>query len=186
MRGDVDGAHRRAKKTVDTVIAAADWPIQHCYRIERQHMLNSDWLLRKNGINHLQRRVLVCLVERNGRSVNEIAARCGFERTTLSKLLDRIESKGLVSRQVETKDRRRFRVVLTPKGRAIFAKSAPLVLGLFAVYFEAFSKAEMEGCVSMMQRVCAQVDASDAAHAQGRRANRETALTMATNVACKA
>lgn len=132
---------------------AADWPIQHCYMIERQHMLNSSRLLRRHGIDHLQWRVLVSLIEHDTLSIGEMAARCGLERTTLSKLLDRVEAKGLVLRVIEPEDRRRFRIVLTPKGRATYRKCTPLVLGLFDDYFQEFTAAEMRGFMQMLKRI---------------------------------
>ncbi len=153
-------ARPRGGRKVDAVPAAgerafqaADWPIQHCYMIERQHMLNSSRLLRRHGIDHLQWRVLVSLIEHDKLWINEMAARCGIERTTLSKLLDRVEAKGLVLRVIEPEDRRRFRIVLTPKGRATYRKCAPLVLGLFDDYFQEFTAAEMRGIMQMLKRI---------------------------------
>jgi DNA-binding MarR family transcriptional regulator len=162
VAGRADGAAAEALS-----FRAAEWPIQHFYMIERQHMINSSRLLRRHGIDHLQWRVLVSLVEHNGLWINEMAARCGFERTTLSKLLDRIEAKGLVLRVIEPQDRRRFRIVLTPKGRGVYRKCAPLVLGLFDDYFKEFSAAEMRGFMRMLQRVRRNVEARGALLAQG-------------------
>jgi len=150
---------RSGKKTdslpaaIERTFRAADWPIQHFYMIERQHMLNSNRLLRQHGIDHMQWRVLVSLIEKDGLWINDMAARCGLERTTLSKLLDRIEAKGLVLRVIEPRDRRRFRVVLTPKGRSTYRKCAPLVLGLFDGYFDEFSLEEMHAFMQMLRRI---------------------------------
>jgi DNA-binding MarR family transcriptional regulator len=147
--------------------SAAEWPIQHFYMIERQHMANSSRLLRRHGIDHLQWRVLVSLIEHNGLWINEMAARCGFERTTLSKLLDRMETKGLVLRVIEQEDRRRFRIALTRKGRGVYRKCAPLVLGLFDDYFNEFSAGEMRSFMRMLQRIRRNVEARGAMLAQG-------------------
>jgi len=148
---------REGKKAYNLPIAdermfhATDWPIQHFYMIERQHMLNSTRLLRQHGIDHMQWRVLVSLIEHDGLWINDMAARCGIERTTLSKLLDRIEAKGLVLRVIEPQDRRRFRIVLTPKGRSTYRKCVPLVLRLFDNYFEEFSPEEMHELLRMLR-----------------------------------
>jgi DNA-binding MarR family transcriptional regulator len=157
-----------AAEATERPFRAADWPMQHCYMIERQHMFNSSRLLRRHGIDHQQWRVLVSLVERNGLWIKDMAGRCGLERTTLSKLLDRMEVKGLVLRVTELKDRRHLRIVLTAKGRATHRRCAPLVLGLFDDYFREFSAAEMRGFMDMLKRVRRNVETRGIALAAGR------------------
>lgn len=64
-------------------------------------------------------RVLACLWDRDGMGVTELAARTVFEQSRLTKMLDVMEADGLVSREIEPADRRRVRVRISEKGRAL-------------------------------------------------------------------
>jgi len=64
-------------------------------------------------------RVLGCLWDRDGMGVTELAERTIFEQSRLTKMLDGMEADGLVRRETEPSDRRRVRVRITDKGRAM-------------------------------------------------------------------
>ncbi|HEX2649295.1 MAG TPA: MarR family transcriptional regulator [Burkholderiales bacterium] len=63
-------------------------------------------------------RVLATLSAGGGYTVGALARATFFKQPTLSKLLDRLEKKGLVRRVAGDMDLRHSRVELTPKGRA--------------------------------------------------------------------
>lgn len=69
-------------------------------------------------------RVLACLWDRDGMGVSDLADRTIFEQSRLTKMLDGMEADGLVRRVQEPSDRRRVRLHITDKGRALIA---PLV-----------------------------------------------------------
>ena len=64
-------------------------------------------------------RVLACLMDVEGLSVGELAAMALMKQPGLTKVLDRMESDGLVERRGTDKDRRRTSIHLTTKGRAL-------------------------------------------------------------------
>ena len=70
------------------------------------------------GVNARELAVLLFLDGREPESQQQAAARMGIDRTTMVSLLDSLESKGLVARRPDAKDRRRNVVVLTDAGRA--------------------------------------------------------------------
>src|SRR3954451_12053081 len=63
-------------------------------------------------------RVLACLMDVEGLSVGELAAMALMKQPGLTKVLDRMERDGLLTRRGTTADRRRVNIHLTPKGRA--------------------------------------------------------------------
>lgn len=69
------------------------------------------------GINGRELAVLTVLAEGEPPSQLEAAQRLSIDRTTMVALLDELESKGLVERSADPRDRRRNIVVLTKKGR---------------------------------------------------------------------
>ncbi|MFG2500994.1 MarR family winged helix-turn-helix transcriptional regulator [Streptomyces sp. NPDC048441] len=58
--------------------------------------------------------------------VQDIAGRVHLSQSALSRLIGRLEKDGLVERAMCSEDRRGVRVVLTDKGRALYAEVRPL------------------------------------------------------------
>ncbi len=112
----------------------SDWPIAWMARAERLHARNATALLQRHGIHHREFRLLAFLASGGPCSVVELAEMAVLERPTVSKMLDRLEREGWVRRTDAADDARRWRLVLTPAGRAKFAAAAPLVRGLFESY----------------------------------------------------
>ena len=63
--------------------------------------------------------VLYCLWKGDKTTPKEIASELKLENSTISGILDRMEKKDLLKRQVSTEDRRYIEVVLTEKGAAL-------------------------------------------------------------------
>jgi DNA-binding MarR family transcriptional regulator len=86
--------------------------------------------LQKLGVTYPQYLVLVVLWERGPQGVGELASLLGMDFGTLSPMLKRIESKGLVTRQRPLSDERRVLVTLTSKGISL-RKRTERMLGEF-------------------------------------------------------
>ena len=67
----------------------------------------------------VQHGVMYCLWEGGKNKPKEIAAELQLENSTISGVLERMEKKGLIERQVSKEDRRFIEVVLTGKGQAL-------------------------------------------------------------------
>ena len=70
-------------------------------------------------VTPVQYGVLYCLWTGHKTTPKEIAAELKLENSTISGILDRMEKKDLLKRQVSTEDRRYIEVVLTEKGAAL-------------------------------------------------------------------
>jgi MarR family transcriptional regulator, organic hydroperoxide resistance regulator len=86
--------------------------------------------LQKLGVTYPQYQVLVVLWERGPQGVGDLASLLRMEFGTLSPMLKRIESKGLITRQRLPSDERRVLVALTSKGVSL-RKRAEQMLGKF-------------------------------------------------------
>lgn len=128
-------------------------PMFHLNLLERQHRLNSTRVLRRHGIDHRIWRILVILREQDNQSVHDLAAFGGFDRSTLSKIVDAAEERKLVARKVDPADRRRSTVNLTDAGRAMIDRAAPDILKLFDAYFADFSPHEVEQLMEMIVKL---------------------------------
>lgn len=76
-------------------------------------------LLSQYGLTYPQYLVMMVLWENDSQKVNDIAKRLLLETNTVTPLLKRMESEGLVRRSKSTEDARQVLVQLTPKGRAL-------------------------------------------------------------------
>ena len=86
--------------------------------------------LQKLGVTYPQYLVLVVLWERGPQGVGDLASLLRMEFGTLSPMLKRIESKGLITRQRSPSDERRVLVALTSKGVSL-RKRTEQMLGEF-------------------------------------------------------
>jgi MarR family transcriptional regulator, organic hydroperoxide resistance regulator len=76
-------------------------------------------LLRKLGLTYPQYLVMLVLWERDELMVSEIGERLFLDSTTLTPLLKRLESAGLVARTRAASDERQVIITLTRQGRAL-------------------------------------------------------------------
>ncbi|MFW0786442.1 MarR family transcriptional regulator [Gordonia sp. CPCC 206044] len=76
-------------------------------------------LLEPLGLTHPQYLVMLALWETSPRSVKSLGAALQLESATLSPLLKRLESAGLVARQRRDDDERNVDIALTDFGRAL-------------------------------------------------------------------
>jgi len=71
------------------------------------------------GLYRGQPPVLKALAENDGLSHSNLAARLGVTPATISKMIDRMERAGFVTRQMDPDDQRVSRVYLTEQGKAV-------------------------------------------------------------------
>ena len=75
------------------------------------------------GLTHPQYLVMLSLWERSPRTLRDIGDALALEPATLSPLLKRLESAGLITRARKVEDERSLDVALTPAGRELRAKA---------------------------------------------------------------
>ena len=80
-------------------------------------------ILEPMGLTHPQYLVMLALWGRSPLSVKELGRMLSLEPATLSPLLKRLESAGLVSRGRQPTDERALAVNLTPRGRELRAQA---------------------------------------------------------------
>ena len=71
------------------------------------------------GVNQPEAHILAHLAESGASTVADIHRTFGHKRSTLTSILDRLESRQLIERVVSTSDRRSFVVTLTNTGASV-------------------------------------------------------------------
>ena len=117
-------------------------------------------LLEPLGLTHPQYLALLALWESSPRSVRELGQELQLEPATLSPLLKRLETAGLVTRQRSTSDERVLDISLTEKGAALRTQAElipPQVIDRLGM-----DVSELEALRNSLQRVIGAVKAQSA------------------------
>src|SRR5260221_5217604 len=111
-------------------------------------------LFRPHGLTSAQYNVLNILAdEAGGISQRELGDRLVVDRSNVTGLLDRMETAGWVQRADHPEDRRVYRVLLTPAGRALWRKIHPRYLEVVDQVTKGLSPAKMTDGVKMLRRL---------------------------------
>ena len=89
------------------------------YDVARQMRTRADQRARTRGMTRAQWVILAHLDRQSGLSQNELAAIVEVEPITIGRLVDRLEARGLVERRSDPRDRRVWRLQLTPAATPI-------------------------------------------------------------------
>lgn len=76
-------------------------------------------IVRDRGLRVPEWRALACLHDEDGQMITRLAALALMEQSAMTRVIERMEERGLVTRRGDTRDRRRVRVFLTPEGRSL-------------------------------------------------------------------
>ena len=83
----------------------------------------------------------------------KMAERLGTDAAGMTRLLDRLEAKGLIFRKVSPNDRRSLVIVLGPRGKHVLPRLIPEFQGAERGLLEGFSKSEVEQLHVMLRRL---------------------------------
>jgi DNA-binding MarR family transcriptional regulator len=97
------------------------------------------------NLNASEINVLANLADGRNRSVGEIASDTATKPTTLTSVLDRLERRGYLTRDLDPADRRSFLVSLTADGRRIAAAARAAAADLEHAALTGVSDADLAG-----------------------------------------
>ncbi|MDQ1289201.1 MAG: MarR family transcriptional regulator, organic hydroperoxide resistance regulator [Actinomycetota bacterium] len=119
--------------------------------------------LRAHGIEEFnpgQGRIIFALWQGDGVTITELARRTSLERSTLTRMLDRMEKDGLVRREQQIKDRRSVDIWLTPRTREMFRAFANASNDMREVFYRDFSDEEIGLFEMTLDRILANLTAT--------------------------
>lgn len=105
---------------------------------------------RAMGVTRPQWRVLALLKRFDGSTQITIADMLEVEPISLGRMIDRLQDAELVERRADPKDRRAWRLHLTPKGRAKITELLPTASALFADALQGISEAKQNDLEDML------------------------------------
>lgn len=104
----------------------------------------SDAHIRELGLTPPQFDIINTLGNTPGMAFNKLAEKTLITKGTLTGIIDRLEKKGLVRREVPNDDRRSFIAVLTPEGEQVFEETFPAHIAHLKQRFGKLNKEELE------------------------------------------
>ena len=113
----------------DTVDAMLQLDNQLCFALYSTSLAMTKLykpMLEEMGLTYPQYLALLVLWEQDGLTVSELGERLYLDSGTLTPLLKRMETAGLVSRLRAVQDERRVHITLTAAGRKLKAKAAKI------------------------------------------------------------
>ncbi|MEX0617382.1 MAG: MarR family transcriptional regulator [Pseudohongiellaceae bacterium] len=141
-------------------ILMADEVIVALRRVIRSVELHSRNLVSTHGLTAPQATLLRALTD-GPITAGGLATRVNLSQGTVTDILNRLEQRGLITRERDEEDRRRVIVDLTDKSRTILKSSPPLLQTRFTSRFNALEDWEQSLLLASLQRIAHMMDADD-------------------------
>lgn len=114
---------------------------------------HDDKHIRSLGLTVPQFDVIVTLGNTDGMLMNELAQKTLVTKGTLTGIVDRLEQKDYVRREIPPNNRRCFRVVLTTRGEDLFKRVFPEHIEYLKDCFEQLSPEELEEIKTALEKL---------------------------------
>lgn len=119
----------------------------------------ADLRLVQEGLTHVQWVPLLVMRLGGPSSVARLAAELNTDAGATTRLLDRLEAKGLCQRERSSEDRRVVTVSLTEEGERITADLTTVLSDVFNAHLKGFSHEEWRTLLSLLHRLLANGEA---------------------------
>lgn len=130
-------------------------------RILRATEIHARDLAHSAGLTPAQLRVLQIVAGRDSVTPKALAGQMGVSQATVTALVDKLVTRGLVERQPSKIDRRQTNVVVTADGTATLDEAPDALQQRYVRAFESLADWEQAQIVASLERVAAMLDAAE-------------------------
>ena len=111
--------------------------------------------LQEEGLDLTKEQMIVLkkLHEQDGINQNELASLTYRDKSSLARLLSKMETKNYISRRQSKEDKRSNQVFLTDLGRTIFSRTRPIIKDLMNTMEENISNEEKTLVIKVLRKV---------------------------------
>ena len=109
--------------------------------------------LRDAGLNPQERGVMLALARGSVKTPAALSKLAGVHPARMTRVLDRLERRGLIERARNGQDRRLVDVSLTREGQAVAARNARVALGAWSERLAHFSKSDFDTLNVLLSRL---------------------------------
>ena len=117
--------------------------------------------LRENDLSSQQWRVIRALNEEEGLDITELAHRCFLLMPSLSRIIQNLEKRKLVSRNQSSSDNRKSVISITAPGKKLFQKIAPKSVERYDLITEKFGYGKLELLYELLDELIEKIDKKD-------------------------
>lgn len=113
-------------------------------------------ILLQSGIdafNSAQGRILYVLWKDDHIPISELSQKTGLAKTTLTSMLDRLESSGLITRIYDKSDRRKTLIALTDKAKNLQTEFDSVSAKMNEIYYKGFRDDEIRQFEDFLKRI---------------------------------
>lgn len=97
--------------------------------------------------------VLKKLHDNDGINQNELASLTYRDKSSLARLLSKMESKNYIIRKQSSEDKRANEIFLTPYGREIFQKTRPVIKGMMDIIENNITVEEKQRIIGILSKI---------------------------------
>jgi DNA-binding MarR family transcriptional regulator len=137
-----------AYSTEDSV----SWLLNYAGRLATRRTTSK---LQAHGITPPQWAVLAQLMGQDGQSLSGLGTKALFDGPTMTGIVDRLETSGLVERRRDSSDRRVINLYLTDRGRALMAELPPIGAITDEEILHGLTREEADCFVETLRRIIA-------------------------------
>ena len=130
-------------------------------RILRATEMSGRELAQSAGLTAVQLRVLQVVGETGQTTAKAISMRMHVSQATVTALVDKLVSGGMVAREKSLTDRRQTNILLTDRGRQILEDAPDPLQQLYVQRFKQMKDWEQAMLVAALERVAMMLDAED-------------------------
>ena len=131
----------------------ADSPFYLIVRTARRYEMDMEEALRRIDMDIPSWRAIMLVHEQNPSSVSEIADRAVTRLSTMTRVIQRLEKRGLVKLDTRAADARVTEVFITPHGEKVVEQVRAVASRIYQSTFKDLSAAEVETLNSLLLRV---------------------------------
>lgn len=122
--------------------------------------LDEELLHRGTGITAAQWAILMRVSRGCASTAAELCRYSRYDTGSMTRMLDRLEEKGLIHRERSSKDRRITLLELTEAGRDLLPQLPPVAIKVLNAHLKGFSQAELDQLKGFLNRIRANGEVS--------------------------
>jgi DNA-binding MarR family transcriptional regulator len=130
-----------------------DYPMHYFAAVQRQNQINLVQVLRPLGLTAHAWRVLSALYEKDGQTVGQIAEITVLDRSGLGRLLEQMETEGLVERMAAPDDGRAVLIRLAPGGKKRHAATLPVISAHYRRLLRGVTDRDFKTLIQLLRRM---------------------------------
>ncbi|MGQ0680273.1 MAG: MarR family winged helix-turn-helix transcriptional regulator [Actinomycetota bacterium] len=140
--------------TANIPSAASDGPISYLiYRTAKSHRMLAGTLLRPLNLHPGQELLLQRLWDRDRQTQSQLIVELQLDASTVTRMVQRLEHQGLITREPSKRDQRAVIVKLTRAGRALKPKVATMWAQLELMTISDLTEAERNTLTTLLEKV---------------------------------